>query len=239
MLLAVTTILPLRYQINAEASVSEQPSFFINGTQIETVERTKYLGVQLDCHLVWDEHIKGMRNKVSRALGFLKYAKKFLQQGTLSKMYRGIVEPHFRYCCSVWGCCGKTQIDALQRLQNRAARIVTNSSYHVSATGLIKKLGWPTISDIILSETATIMFKSTNSLAPEYLSELFVKNSALNTMRLRNTEADLRVPLFQTANGQKSISFRGPKLWNQLSSDVRLAPSLSTFKRRFKDVVEG
>ena len=38
---------------------------------------------------------------------------------------------------------------------------------------------------------------------------------------------------------QKSISFRGPKLWNQLSSDVRLAPSLSTFKRRFKDVVEG
>ena len=219
--------------------VSEQPSFFINGTQIETVERTKYLGVQLDCHLVWDEHIKGMRNKVSRALGFLKYAKKFLQQGTLSKMYRGIVEPHFRYCCSVWGCCGKTQIDALQRLQNRAARIVTNSSYHVSATGLIKKLGWPTISDIILSETATIMFKSTNSLAPEYLSELFVKNSALNTMRLRNTEADLRVPLFKTANGQKSISFRGPKLWNQLSSDVRLAPSLSTFKRRFKDVVEG
>ena len=81
--------------------VSEQPSFFINGKQIETVERTKYLGVQLDCRLVWDEHIKGMRNKVSRALGFLKYAKKFLQQGTLSKMYRGIVEPHFRYCCSV------------------------------------------------------------------------------------------------------------------------------------------
>ena len=59
--------------------VSEQPSFFINGTQIETVERTKYLGVQLDCHLVWDEQVKGMRNKVSRALGFLKYAKKFLQ----------------------------------------------------------------------------------------------------------------------------------------------------------------
>ena len=54
--------------------VSEQPSFFINCTQIETVERTKYLGVQLDCHLVWDEHIKCVRTKVSRALGFLKHA---------------------------------------------------------------------------------------------------------------------------------------------------------------------
>ena len=73
------------------------------------------------------------------------------------------------------------------------------------------------------------MFKSTNSLVPEYLSELFVKN----------TEADLRIPLFKTANGQKSISFLGPKIWNQLSSDVRLAPSLFTFKRRLKEVIEG
>ena len=154
--------------------VSEQPSFSINGTQIETVERTKYLGVQLDSHLVWDEHKTCMRTKVSRALGFLKYAKKFLPQDTLSKMYRGIVEPHFRYCCSVWGCSGKTRIDNLQKLQNRAARIVTNSSFHISAADLIKRLGWPTISDIILSETATIMYQSTNNLAPEYLSELFV-----------------------------------------------------------------
>ena len=181
-----------------------------------------------------------MRTKVSRALGFLKYAKKFLPQDTLSKMYRGIVEPHFRYCCSVWGCCGKTRIDNLQKLQNRAARIVTNSSFHVSAADLIKRLGWPTISDIILSETATIIYKSTNSLAPEYLSEIFVQNSALTTMRLRNTEADLRVPLFKTSNGQKSISFRGPKLWNQLSSDVKLAPSLAAFKRRLKkEILEG
>ena len=132
-------------------------------------------------------------------------------------------------------------INNLQKLQNRAARVVTNSSFRASTADLIKRLGWPRISDIILSETATIMYKSTNSLAPEFvqavqvlLSKLFVQNSALTTMRLRNTEADLRVPLFKTSNGQISISFRGPKLWNQLSSDVKLAPSLATFKRRHK-----
>ena len=78
------------------------------------------------------------------------------------------------------------------------------------------------------------MYKSINSLAPEYLSELFVQDAALTIMRLRNTVADLRVPLFRTSNGQKSILFRGPKLWNQLSSDVKLAPSPLTFKRRLK-----
>ena len=125
-------------------------------------------------------------------------------------------------------------------MQNRAARSVTNSSFHVSAADLIKRLGWPTISDIILSETATIIYKSTNSLAPEYLPELFVQNSALTKTRLRNTEADLQVPLFKTSNGQKCISFRGPKLWNQLSSDIKFAPSLATFKRRLKnEILEG
>ena len=45
-----------------------------------------------------------------------------------------------RYCCPVWGSCGSTAINELQKLQNRAARIVTNSRYDASAKPIIKKL---------------------------------------------------------------------------------------------------
>ena len=34
----------------------QPPSFAIGDSQIEIVEKTKYLGIQLDQHLVWDEH---------------------------------------------------------------------------------------------------------------------------------------------------------------------------------------
>lgn len=88
--------------------VTEQPCFSTNGTQIDTVNNTKYLGVQLDSHLVWDEYIRYMRTKISKALGFLKCAYKFLPEQTLSNMYKGIRAPHFRYFCSEWGCFGKT-----------------------------------------------------------------------------------------------------------------------------------
>ena len=84
----------------------EPPSFSIGGSDVELVGNVKYLGVQIDRHLAWDEHVHFLRSKVSRAIGFLKYAKKLLPQDTLCKMYRGIVEPHLRYCCSVWGACG-------------------------------------------------------------------------------------------------------------------------------------
>ena len=127
----------------------EAPSCSIGGSKVEMVDNVKYLRVQIDRHLSWEEHIHFVRSKVSLAIGFLKYAKKLLPQDTLCKMYRDIVEPHLRYCCSAWGACGGTRLQVLQKLQNRAARIVTNSSYDSSASALIKTLNWPTVADMI------------------------------------------------------------------------------------------
>ena len=39
---------------------------------------------------------------------------------------QALTEPHFMYCCSVWDGLSQTLNDKLQKLQNRAARIITN-----------------------------------------------------------------------------------------------------------------
>ena len=114
---------------------------------------------------------------------------------------QGIVEPHFRFCCSVWGCCGVTKLQTLQKLQNRAARIVTKSRFDTPAMALIRSLNWPTVNDIIRSETATTMYKSLNGLVREYLSDFFEKNSTRNVRKLRNTDTDLSLPLQKTNYG--------------------------------------
>ena len=61
----------------------EPPSFSIGCSEVEMVDNVKYLGVQIDRHLPSDEHIHFVPCKVSRAIGFLKYAKKLLPQDTL------------------------------------------------------------------------------------------------------------------------------------------------------------
>ena len=106
-------------------------------------------------------------------------------------IYTSIVDPHFRYCCSVWGVCGLTEIQQLQKLPNRAARIVTGSSYDAPSKPLIKTLGWQTIEELIQNDTQIMVFKSVQGLAPQYLSDLFVANSTISSYNLRRTATDL------------------------------------------------
>ena len=209
-----------------------QPSFSIGDQEIEMIANEKYLDVQVDSQLNWDKHVDTIKTKAYRALGLIKYSKKYLPPDVLNKMCRGIVEPQLSYCCSVWGCCSESKKNFLQKIQNRVARIVTNSPYDASAAPLIQNLGWPTISNLIRKETATLTYNSLNSLAPAYMRKIFTKYSDDSERSLRSTETDLRLHLLKTANGQKAFSYRGAKLWNSLPKEAKLAPSLKTLKER-------
>ena len=69
---------------------------------IDNALLNKYLGIQLDRNLDWKGHIKALSLKISRAIGLLKHTKRFILQDTLKTLYANIVEPHFRFCYSVW-----------------------------------------------------------------------------------------------------------------------------------------
>ena len=185
----------------------------------------------VDQHLNWKEQITTIKKKVSRRIGMLKYSKKYLPLLTIQSMYKSLVEPYLRYCCPVWGSCGSTAINELQKLQNRAARIVTNSRYDASAKPIIKKLGWHTVSEMIQMETLSMVYKSINDLAPTYLTEMFSRLSDSSKRQLRNTRSDLEIPMRKSANGQKCFSYKGATMWNRLSQESKLSPTLKTFKK--------
>ena len=212
------------------AKTNEELSLVIQEERIDTVLAAKYLGIQVDRNLNWKGHIKALCSKVSRAIGFLKHAKSFLPHATLKTLYTGIIEPHFRFCCSVWGNCGAIEKNQLQKLQNRAARILTNSRYDADARPLLNILGLKTIQDLIETETNTMVFKALTGLAPEYLSKLFIRNSETHLLALRNTSTDLQLPKKRTSNGQKCFSYKGVKSWNCLPLEIKQASSLNVFK---------
>ena len=89
------------------------------------------------------------------------------------------------------GNVGETSLTKLQKLQNRAARIVTGSRYDQSALPLIRVLGWPTVREILDLETLKMVFKSLNSDAPSYMSDMFTRVSETTSRALRNSNKTL------------------------------------------------
>ena len=65
-------------------------------------------------------------------------------------------------------------------------------------------------------------------------TKIFSKVSDVHTRVLRNTKCNLAVPKMRTAYGQKSIAFRRANAWNKLDSEVKLAPSIQSFKTKLK-----
>ncbi len=56
--------------------------------------------------------------------------------------YRSIIQPHFDYCISVWGQTSEANVLLLQKLQNRAARIIVGLyDWNISASKPVKDLG--------------------------------------------------------------------------------------------------
>ena len=75
----------------------EELSLKIQEEPIDNVLMTKYFGIPVDRNLDSKGHIKALASKISRAIGLLKHANRFLPQDTLKTLYTGIVEPHFRF----------------------------------------------------------------------------------------------------------------------------------------------
>ena len=117
---------------------------------------TKLLGVHIDETLTWDNQIKHISSKVSNGLQMLYLARKLTDnQATLKTIYYSLVQPYFDYCDVVWGDCSKTRAEKLQKLQNRAAQIITRADYSIrsSDAGLKITAGQRTMSGLIVDLT--------------------------------------------------------------------------------------
>ena len=121
---------------------ADSPTITINDNQVSEVTTEKSLGVTLDNKLDWCSHINKLTKKVASGIGAIKRIRHLVPQATLHPIYQALIQPHFDYCNIVWGNCGITLQTKIQKLQNRAARVLTYSNYDADAGYLFELLGW-------------------------------------------------------------------------------------------------
>ena len=95
------------------------------------------LGMVIDQHLTWSRHVEEKSKRISYGIGAVKRIRPFITTDTANKIYKAIIQPHINYCSTVWDGLGITLLDKMQKLENRAARIIAQSTYYTSASSLL------------------------------------------------------------------------------------------------------
>ena len=103
---------------------STLPDVILNGSILEKVTRIRYLGVHIDRNLDFGQHAEEVIKSVTKTTNyFIRSAKSLNIKGRID-IYKGIVEPNYKYCPTIMMFVNRTNIKKLQVQQNRAMRFM-------------------------------------------------------------------------------------------------------------------
>ena len=179
-------------------------------------------------------YILELIEKITQALKMIRRVSSFMSRQNLLLIYHSLVEQRLNYCSEVWDTLSDGLSQKLQKLQNRAARIITKSAYDASSSELLVELRWRALAHERRTKKGIMMYKVLNNLAPEYLKDLFRETNQVHDHDLRNSDLNLLPPKPKSNLLKKSFSYSGAVIWNSLPRHVRLANSLTEFKRSLK-----
>jgi len=140
------------------------------------------------------------------------------------------------YCNSPLYGLPAIHINKLQRVQNAAARLVTNSPPICHITPILKDLHWLLIKYRIEFKIVLLTFKCVYGLAPLYLVDL-IAVAAQSRYNLRFGNATLLVPANARCLptlGDGCLVRAAPKLGNSLPAEIRNIQTLRSLKRVLK-----
>ena len=130
-------IIEPRQRLNAQC---EEIEISIDDRTINRVDHTKSLGLIVDAQLSWSKHVDEICKKASLAIGALKHERLFIPTEVAVPINNALIIPHFDYRSPVWDCISGYLSDQLQKLQNRAARVITKSPFDTNSNLLLAML---------------------------------------------------------------------------------------------------
>ncbi len=110
------------------------PKLRIDGADIEQVKEFNFLGIILNEHLNWKNHVEYLSCKISRTNGILNRLKNDLPLHIKLALYNSLVLSHINYGILVWG----HDSNQVLKLPKKAVRVISQKKYN-SHTELIFK----------------------------------------------------------------------------------------------------
>src|SRR6218665_89081 len=98
--------------------LSPMKPLYINEIPIVQTRSAKFLGVIVDEHLTWRDHVLAVSNKIAKNIGVLFRVRHCLPKHILFNLYYTLIFLYLSYCNLLWGSNYKTYLNHLLTCKN-------------------------------------------------------------------------------------------------------------------------
>ena len=187
----------------------------------------KLLGIYIDSRLTFTDHVSSCCNKAARQLNALSRISKYLDLNCRKLIFRSFVLSNFTYCPIFWHFCGKQNNSKVEKIQERALRILYDD-YDSEYTELLAESRTTTMLHVRFKCIILEVFISMQGINPACIQNMFeIKKSSYS---LRDSSIMVQPKRNSTTFGLRSFSYFGSKLWNDLPNHFKGTTDFITFK---------
>ena len=148
------------------------PGIVVGESNISPTRCVRNLGSWFDSELTMNIHITRTCSAAFFHLHNIKRMSNFFSRDSLLTLVHAFVTSRLDYCNSLLYGLPKTRLTKLQRVQNAAARLVSNTRRFEHITPVLRQLHWLPVSFRINFKILLLTFKSLHGLSPVHLHDL-------------------------------------------------------------------
>ena len=117
----------------------------------------KLLGILFDENLSFDTQISALKSKLTKSLYCINKVKNFLPANALKTLYFSLIHSHLTYCTSIYSCTSKSNLEKIAKVQRKAIRTITHSSYRANTDTLFLSLNILPLNKLITLANLSLM----------------------------------------------------------------------------------
>ena len=207
-------------------------SMKVMGTIVKRVQSAKYLGITIDGHLSWKYHIEDLSGKLSKTIQAFKIVSKHLNDKHRKALYFAYLFSRIQYGIELYSQCNAKELKKIQIKQNTALKVLYRKDFYTHTNDLHKDIGLLQIKDIAKQSILKFIHKQQKGETPDAFIDYFPEVNTRHGIPTRQQD-DMVIPRCSNF-AKKSMRYRGPSLWNQISKETKEIDSTKTFSKHIK-----
>ena len=168
----------------------------------------------------------------------LRSVKNLLNYESLKSIYYALFHSNIIYGLPIWSCTNQSNLNLIFKMQKKAIRIVSNSSYNAHTEPLFKKCTILPLEKLVTFFNLQIMQHYKQGFLPPSFNNTWLTNQERRNeeiqITLRNDQL-LTVPFVRLTSSTKQPLFLLPKTWLEFTNEnVKIIRNKLEFKTSLK-----